>query len=201
MSSEIIVMEKPDSVSWDSIHDVMWSAHESTRKDGINYPQAEMTGNEIKEFIEGHNGHCVVAMDKDVVVGTMSYYITDVNTKLFKGKFLMLALAGNSPEYKGRGVFSKIYNECYNFAKANGLEGILFGTAEKNHTMRKIFEKKGFIYDRCYFHNAKKRFVVGGFYYFNELPHKKSYYVMRFKLKQMFMHLRYTNKGKKRFGI
>lgn len=194
MSSEIVVVEKPDYVSWETIHEVLYSAHESTRKIGIYYPTAEMSGSELKEFVETRSGRCFVAMDGDKVVGTMSCYAEKVNTRFFKGEFLSLALIGNLPLYKGKGVFSKLYNVCYDYAKSQGLDGMTYGTAEKNRTMRKIFEGKGFIYNRCYYNTAKKRFVVGGIRCFNELPHKKGYYTLAFKFQQALVHLKYAVK-------
>ena len=190
MHQDIVFTEKPDSVSWDSIHEVLWEAHESTRKIGISYPSSEMTGSELNEFINKHNGKCFVAMDADKVVGTMSCYVENVSTRLFKGKFLMIALVGNIPAYKGKQIFSRLYDRCYDYAKSNGLDGLTFGTAERNHTMRKIFEKKGFLPCRCYYNKEKKRFVVGGVYCFKKLPHKKWYYVLVFKLKQVVAHLK-----------
>ncbi len=193
MSNQLIFMEKPDHVSWDDIHKVLWEAHESTRKQGLFYPTAEMSGEELREFLSKHNGRCLVAMDKDTVVGTMSYYVEDVNTRLFKGKFLKLALTGNLPAYKGKGIFSSLYNMCHAYAKAEGLDGITYGTAEKNRTMRNIFQNKGFIDYRCHYSPEKKRFVVGGIYCFDKLPHKKGYYTLIFKCKNAILHLRYAN--------
>lgn len=191
MNNELVVMEKPEQVSWDSIHEVLWAAHESTRKDGIFYPTSEMTGEELKEFLEKHDGHCIVAMDGDKVAGTMSYYVVKINTRLYKGSFLLLALAGNSPDYKGRGVFSKIYNVCYDYAKANGLDGMMFGTAEKNHTMRNIFASKGFILHRIDYSKDKGRFVVGGILCFKKLRYPKLVYKLAFRLKQLLVHLKH----------
>ena len=200
MSNEIIVVEKTDCISWNDIHEVLWAAHETTRQMGIYYPTSEMTGDELEEFIRARNGRCYVAMDGDKVVGTVSCYVENVHTRLFRGKFLSLALSGIIPQYKGKQIFSKLYNVCYNYAKSAGLKGMIYGTAEKNYTMRRIFENKGFVYYRCSYNKKKKRFVVGGIYCFDKLPHGKTYYALIFKLKQMLAHVRYTT-NKIRFGI
>ncbi len=191
MSNKIIFIEKPDEVSWESIHQVLWEAHESTRKNGLFYPTSEMTGNELNQFLYEHNGRCFVAMDGDDVVGTMSCYIEDIKTRLFSGKFLKIVLVGNKPKYKRRGIFSKLYDICYNYAKSEGLDGITYGTAERNYTMRKIFESKGFISDRCHYNKDKQRFIVGGIYCFKKPPHRKEYYALIFKIKQLIEHLRH----------
>lgn len=83
MNNEIIVMEKPDRVSWDCIHEVLWEAHASTRELGIYYPTSEMTGDELKDFIDKHNGRCIVAIDGDKMVGTVSHYVNSVCTRWF----------------------------------------------------------------------------------------------------------------------
>lgn len=193
MNNEIVIMKKPDYVSWDNIHQVLWKAHESTRKAGIYYPTSEMTGDELNEFLSKHNGCCLVAMDGDKVIGTMSYYIENINTRFLKGRFLMIALVGNIPEYKGKHIFSRLYDKCYNYAKTNGLDGLMYGTAEKNYIMRKIFEKKGFVYNRFYFNKQKNRFVVGGIFCFNNNKYKNFYYNLIFKIKQVLGHLRYAD--------
>lgn len=191
MCNKIVVTEKPDCISWETIHEVLWSAHESTRKLGISYPTAEMSGDELREYLKKHNGHCLVAMDGEKVVGTMSYYVESVKSRFFKGTFLMIALVGNIPQYKGKGIFSNLYNRCYDYAKAQDLDGLTYGTAEKNHNMRKIFERKGFIPFRCHYNEDKGRYVVGGIFCFNKLPHAKWYYSFIFKLAQARTHLRH----------
>ena len=53
MGSEIQIIEKPDWLSWDEIHDVLWKAHEQNRNNCINMSFPALSGEKIRERIEG----------------------------------------------------------------------------------------------------------------------------------------------------
>ena len=49
MDSSIQIIEKPDWVSWDEIHEVLWKAHENNRENGVFMSYPSLTGDEIKK--------------------------------------------------------------------------------------------------------------------------------------------------------
>ena len=51
MSPEIKVIEKPDWVSWDVIHKVLWNAHEKNRSRGMNMAHAAFSGEQIEDYL------------------------------------------------------------------------------------------------------------------------------------------------------
>ena len=59
MDSGIQIMEKPDWVSWDEIHEVLWRAHEKNREKGIIMAYPSLSGEEIKNKI-GNKGKILI---------------------------------------------------------------------------------------------------------------------------------------------
>lgn len=68
---EIKIVEKPDWVSWDDIHELLLQAHKKNYEKGIILGYTQMPGSKIKEKL-GDEGQCWVAMDGDKIVGTTS---------------------------------------------------------------------------------------------------------------------------------
>ena len=71
MDSEIQVTEKPDWVSWDEIHEVLWKAHEQNRKKGVIMSYPSLSGEEIRNKI-GDHGKMFVAIEGEKVIGTLA---------------------------------------------------------------------------------------------------------------------------------
>ena len=49
---EIRIMEKPDYVSWDEIHDVLWAAHKENRDAGMHMKYPGLPGDQLEIHIE-----------------------------------------------------------------------------------------------------------------------------------------------------
>ena len=71
MNSGMQVMEKPEWVSWDEIHEVLWKAHEQNRKKGVIMSYPSLSGEEIKNKI-GDKGKLFVAIEDNKVIGTLA---------------------------------------------------------------------------------------------------------------------------------
>ncbi len=181
MKSEIRFLKKPSCVSFDTIHQVLWAAHESTRANGMQFSTAEMSGEELEEYIKTHNATCYVAMDGDKVIGTNSCYLDYVSRGPIRGCFIKEVLVGILPEYKGQRIYSQLFELAITYAKENKADGIITTTIAKNKKMQQIKKKQGFIYTRHFINNG--HFSVGGYLCFNDLPHSKMYYKLYF-LKQ-----------------
>jgi hypothetical protein len=52
--SSIQIIEKPEWVSWDEIHEVVWEAHANNREKGIIMSYPSLSGEEIKNMIGDH---------------------------------------------------------------------------------------------------------------------------------------------------
>lgn len=137
------VVEKPDWVSWDEIHDVIWKAHESNRQQGINMRFPALPGEEIKKRVEG-NGKMFVALDGNKVVGTAALRTKKASLWCGKGEYAYLCFASVLPEYSGRGIYKQLYEYIERESIKNGLSRVMFDTHEKNSRMAEINLKHGY---------------------------------------------------------
>ncbi len=144
-TDRIRIVEKPEWVSWDMLHDVLWQAHAENRKKGIVMRYASLTGEEIRQRVEG-KGKMFCAMDGDNVVGTGAIAVRNVRLWFTKGHepFAHMCFASVLPEYTGRGIYRQLISERENYCRAIGLNRLMFDTHERNLHTRKILEKNGF---------------------------------------------------------
>lgn len=143
---EIRIMEKPDYVSWDEIHDVLWAGHEENRKAGLHMKYPSLPSDQLEALLRD-NGCCFVALDGRKVVGTCSYRLF-WRRRWYTGRqrVVSLILDAMLPEYQGRGIYSKLYHYREEHLRNLGLNLIDMDTAEGNDTIQKVFLKDGFRY-------------------------------------------------------
>lgn len=192
-------LEKPESVSYDEIHEVLYAAHAVNRAKGMNMHNAELSGEELKESIEGKNGKCYVAMDGDRVVGTTSYELRSRNRWYAKGTIPYLTKAGVLPEYNGKGVYKTLAK--YRDEEVAKLDCSVseFDTAEHNDRIQEIWAKKGARKVSFIAPKDADHYSVVIAYWPKGCPYSKLYCALRFTLKKWYVKLRYRVGGQKRF--
>ena len=136
------ICEKPNSVSWDEIHKILYASHSVNRSKGISQATATLSGNKLKEAVG--KGKCFVAMDKDRVVGTCSVKIKEPHTWFAPGKAAYYMFGGVIPEYQGFGIYSALDNARDNYAEQEGVDVIYTFTPEKNISIQKQKLSKGY---------------------------------------------------------
>ena len=138
-------MEKPDYVSWDEIHDVLWAAHKENRDAGMHMKYPGLPGDQLEGLL-GDKGRCFVALEGRKVVATGSYRVITCKRwyNKTKQKVVSLLLDGILPEYGGKGIYSKLYHFREEHLKGLGFNLIDMDTAEKNVGIQKVFLKNGF---------------------------------------------------------
>ena len=198
-SGSIRVMEKPDWISYDQIHDLLYQAHESNREKGFDVKTAHMTGEELEKHI-GETGKCFVALDGDKLVGTTSYRILDRDYWCAKGKVVDRVLAGVSPDYKGKHISSMLFSKIVEIAKLEGYQYIESRTAEENEIVQKINIKDGYRYID-FLSTKTDHYTVVMLQWLNECPYSKWRTNLHFKWRRMLIKLRYKRGRIKRFGI
>ena len=146
MERGLQILEKPDWVSWDDIHDVLWAAHEKNREKGLSMRYAFLPGDEIRQRIEG-NGKMFCAIDEGKVVATSA--IVRKQSKMWYDKapsdYAYFCFASVLPEYAGRGIYRQFYLSREAVCKEMGLDRILFDTHEKNTRVIEINSNNGFV--------------------------------------------------------
>lgn len=139
----IQIIEKPDWVSWDDIHNVLWEAHEENRRRGINMRYPTLSGNDIMARVTD-SGKMYVAVDNNKIIGTTAFTIKNLDLWCGKGNYAYLCFSSILPEYRGQGIYKKIMIFVENEIYKNGLSRIMFDTHEQNSRMTEISLRQGY---------------------------------------------------------
>lgn len=144
MEQQFQIIEKPDWVSWDEIHDIVYKAHESNRKKGVNIQNTHLSGEQLKESL-GADGVCFVAIDGDKAIATSSVAFHTLNTWYCRGQKVGYGtLSAVLPEYKGKHLFTELEKVRIEYARKKGCPGFYVKTAEANTKIRSIKKKYGY---------------------------------------------------------
>jgi GNAT superfamily N-acetyltransferase len=144
--NDITIMEKPDWISFDDIHELLYIAHaENREKRGFHVQTTEMKGAELEAHI-GSTGKCFVALDGEKLVGTASYRIIDSNYWCVKSLVADRILVAVHPDYQGKHIASFLGRAVEKSVIENGIHYIVSTTAEANKPMRNACRKEGFRY-------------------------------------------------------
>lgn len=195
----IVITERPDWVSFDDIHQLLYAAHVSTREKGIMINTATMDAKALQEHI-GESGQCFVALDGDRLVGTISVRIIERNTHYMHGKVTDPVLLGILPDYRGKHISTMLFERVIRFAEEH--TGVIEGrVAEENLHMQEILLKWGYQY--VDFHSFKNvdHYTVALYKWFPNCPYSKLWLKLRFQLKKAYVKLRFKPGKIKRFGI
>lgn len=145
MDSSIRVVLKPDFISWDDIHNLLWEAHADNRKHGINNRYPSLPGDEIQKRI-GEDGKMLVALTKDnTLVGVNGYRPQKVTLWFGTQMVASRRFAAVLPEYNGCGVYRKLCEDQEQLAREAGLNVMLFDTHEKNERVMIHSKKAGYV--------------------------------------------------------
>lgn len=198
----IKIVEKPEWVSWDDIHDVLWKAHEKNRSKGIIMSNPSLSGNEIKNKI-GRGGEMLVAMDGQKVVGTLALIKKTGNKWYCNGDYGYLCFGAVLPEYSGKGIYRSLYQLAEITAKQMDLPVLTRDTNEHNARMLKITKQEGYYF--VDYKICKDHYNIIRAKWLNGCPFPDWHIKMRFLLSKLYKKVRYrmdSKKGKvKRFGI
>ena len=134
---------KDSSISWENVRELIYVAHESNRKNGVDIRNAHLSALELEKSI-GADGVCLVALDNGKLIGTCSIAFKELNCWYAKGKCAYCTLDAVLPEYRGMGVFKKLDQERFRVIQNLNVQTIYMYVAEKNTLRRKIAIKQGF---------------------------------------------------------
>lgn len=141
----ITIIEKPEWVSWDEIHDVLSLAHEDNRNRGVNMRKPALPGNQIAQEI-GNNGKMFVAMDGNRVIGTAAIVIKKLNYWCGSpgDEYACVYFASVLPDYRGQGIFKLLDIKREEEARTHGINKLLGDTHERNIHRLEIAKKSGY---------------------------------------------------------
>ena len=196
---DIKILEKPDWITYEDIHELLYAAHASNREKGFNVNTATMSGKELETHL-GKTGKCFVALDGDKLVGTASYRILNRNYWCAQGDVVDRILVGVLPEYKGQHISSMLFKKVLDEAKANGYKYIESRTAENNEIVQIINKKDGYRYID-FVSTKADHYTVVMLQWLEECPYSIKQTDRYFKIKRFLVKLRYKPGRIKRFGI
>jgi GNAT superfamily N-acetyltransferase len=175
---DIIIIEKPDWVSWDDIHEVLWKAHEQNRKKGINMTHYQWPVEKICEFL-GENGVVIVALKDKKVIGTAAIAEKYGKNWYADGRYAYNCFACVLPEYTGKGIYRQLCNKREEIAKSRNYVSMVFDTHVKNAYVQNVNKQNDFRYVK-YFH-AHDHYCVVMAKWVNGCPYTKLYCYYRYQ--------------------
>lgn len=143
MEQNIQIIEKPEWVSWDEIHEVLVKAHAQNRAKGINMALPALPGEKIREIIEGH-GKMLLAMDGQKVVGTSAIIVKANHLWYGKGDYAYCCFASVLPEYNGKGIYKALDLKREKLALSMQMTRMLGETHENAKHRLDIAKKAGY---------------------------------------------------------
>lgn len=142
-SSNLRIIEKPDSVSWDDIQDCLNKAHAQNRQNGISMTHYLRSASWISDYI-GAEGKCWVAMDGNKVVGVACIKVKHGAKYYNAGPSGYCCFAGVLPEYRGSGVYKKLAQIRESYARDHSFITIYADTHIRNKRLITIALKNGY---------------------------------------------------------
>ena len=202
MENSIQIIEKPDWVSWDEIHQVIWKAHADNRNNGVVMRNPSLSGEEICKKIEG-KGKMLCAIADGKLVGTAAIIVKFCHLWCGKGNYAYCCFASVLPEYNGKGIYKSLDLKREKLAMTLQLTRMLGDTHENNKHRLDIAKKAGYKFvDYIYCKDHNNVVMVK---WLNGCPYPLWYIKLRFlwsKFKKKTRYKMVSGKERvKRFGI
>ena len=141
---KIVVMPKPDWISWEDIHQLLLSAHKKNIDKGIVMGTSQLSGPELEKRV-GEVGRCFVALADDILVGTTSVGFFKGRSWYDKNQLVAHSmLAGILPRYQGIGIVDELNAMRDAYIHEVGATIIQADTAEGNTIVRKNAKRNGY---------------------------------------------------------
>lgn len=192
------ILLKPDGVSWDEIHDVLYRAHAENREKGVDQHTAHLSGEQIREMVG--DGYCFVALLDGKVVGTCSYIIVTRNRWYAQGPVAYIMLLGVLPEYKQGGISKQLDAEITGHILNSGIRIAELYTSEGNRLMQDIWRRRGYRFVSYTASPKTTYYSVLMAKWLDGWPYSKLYCQLRFLKSKYSCKLRYKPGGVRRFA-
>lgn len=187
---EVRVMEKPDWVSWNDIHELLLAAHKKNIEKGMVMGIPQLSGEELKNRV-GDKGKCFVALDDKQIVGTTSVSYSIGLHWYDKGLLVAHSMAsGILPRYQGIGINEDLTEMRNAHIREMRADLIRADTPENNTIIRKTAKRNGFIdVDFRFVHNHYSVVFVK---WLHGCPFSDSYIKRRFKISKELTKLQFA---------
>lgn len=198
MQDSIQIIEKPEWVSWDDIHELLWNAHAVNREKGINMAFPSLPGDKIREKIEG-KGKMFVALDGKRLVGTAAVISKESSIWCGHENYGYCCFSAVLPEYAGRGIYKSFVHLQEQEAVSMGIDKMMFDSHELNRRVFEVNERNG--YKAVDFSVWKDHYNIVMVKWLKGCPYSDIYCHCQFLLHKYYRKLRYKPGRIKRFGV
>ena len=188
--NEVKIIEKPDTISFEAIWDILHRAHSTNLEKGIIMHTTELSADELERYIQPE-GKCFIAIKDDEIIGTASYRIRKRIDWYVQGKFLDEVLVGVVPEHTGEHIYSLLYNAIETSARELEIPLIVFNTAENNKRKQIICKKKGFQYVGFFVAEDNDHYSVIMAKWLDGCPFSKTKIWFRYHKRKNYIRFRY----------
>lgn len=199
MLDEIKIVDKPDWISWDDIHEVIWKSHSVNRIKGVYMKNAEISGGIIQDKIEKNSGKMYIALVNKNLIGTAAVYIKNVSLWCWQGKCAYCCFASVLPEYRGYGIYKLLSSMREKEVRAMGFNCMIFNTHEHNKRIIDVNIKNG--YKLVDISISNKYYSVVMMKWLDGCPYSDWYINLQFFIRKCYKKLRFKPERIKRFGI
>lgn len=140
-ATEIVVTERPASVSWEEISRLLKTAHAENVRQGIVMRYPQLPPEQLYEKTEGRGGTLFVALDGDRLVGTGAVVRVDRKIWCGDGAYAYCSFGAVLPEFRGKSIYPRLIAARENWARESGISRMLMDTNERNRTMLSLCRK------------------------------------------------------------
>lgn len=144
-AADIVVTQRPDTVSWEEISRLLKSAHTDNVRRGVRMPYPQLSPEELREKTEGAGGRLYVAFCEGRLAGVGAVVRLEKKFWYGSGSYAYCFLGAVLPEFSGRGIYQRLVAARQQWAEESGLDRMMFDTHEKNVRMRSICRRNGFL--------------------------------------------------------
>ena len=127
------IIEKSEAITYDQLYELIYRAHENTRKLGVKINTKISNGYQLRESIERENMTVYVALLDGKPAGTISTRIENGKYQCVKGHTVSyVAYVAVLPEYKGHGIGKALCEKAEEYANDHGADAIGLLVAHRN---------------------------------------------------------------------
>ena len=195
----IEVMQKPEQVTWEEIHNLLVDAHQKNIARNIVMKSTQLPAEELERRV-GPDGRCFVALASGKLIGTTSVGFYRGRHWYDKGKLVAHSMfTALLPRYQGIGIREEMIQFMEEYAREAGAEMIQGDTPVENTIVRENAHRNGFV--EVAYRPFPGHYSVIFVKWLGRNPFPMWYCRLRFLFSKYYTLIRFNIQGKKRFGI
>ena len=185
----IRILEKPNTISLDEVHQLLWDANEANRKNGFVLNSSKLSSEALKKKI-GSRGLCLVALDGERLAGTISLHPVMRDRWYAKEEIAEFLLLGIHPDYQGRHLGTQLMQKAEEEARRWGVRAIELNTAENNSPAIHMYQRLGYTFVSYVHYNGRDHNSVVMVKWLRSPDYPAWYGRLRYSMKKYYVLLK-----------